>query len=297
MSGGLNAIGRTDLLSVVLRYRETSVLAGIGDFLFVWHLPMFLVLAVGWLVGGAWLLLRSLRKSKYQRRIRLPRCILIFLLAGLGGGASGLVFFYLVNNIGEAIGTNLKYLGVIVATVMFLGVAYLVIYAMLELSMKAALRVAAIPLVAQFVLMGVIGTAGGVPAFYMRYAKLRRNTCELHLNYILSALDEYQQRHEERPAPNLKVLSEKNFMEAKRLECPGAPEREVGFFYYSSRLVGPDEPGQLLVCDFRGNHSGGRNVIMTNGVILWNTGRQFQSLLEEEENKEFAVALRAAEPD
>ncbi len=272
------------------------MLAGIRDFLFVWHLPMFLVLTAGWLMGGGWLLLRSLRKTQYPKRIRLSRCVLIFLLAGLGGGSVGLVSFYLLNNIGDAIDVNLKFVGVIVATFALLGVAYLVVYAMLELSMGAALKAAAVPLGAQIVLMGVIGTAGGVPAFYMRHELHERRVCRGNMDYVLDALDGYQ-RNYQKPVAKLEILVEQNLIEAKHLKCPGAPEREIAFFYYPSRLVHSSKPGQLLLCDYRGNHSWGRNQVMTHGDRGWRDDGQFRALLEADENKEFATALRAAEPD
>lgn len=272
------------------------MLAGISNFLFVWHLPMFAVLVAGWLMGGGWLLLRSLRKTQYPKRIRLPRCVLIFLLAGLGGGSVGLVSFYLLNSIGDAIDVNLKVVGVIVAAPTFLGVAYLVVYAMLELSMGAALKAAAVPLGAQIVLMGVIGTAGGVPAFYMRHELHRRSMCRANMDYVLQALDGYQ-RNYEKPVAKLEILVEQNLIEAKYLKCPGAPEREIAFFYYASRLVDSSKPDQLLLCDYRGNHSWGRNMVMTNGQRGWRDDGKLRALLDADENKEFATALRAAEPD
>lgn len=255
---------------------------------------MFLVMFV-WVYVGGLLLLKSVKKRDYPKRITLSRCILILLFAGAGGSIGGIVFFFLIKNVGVYMDANLKILGGLVGAVVMIIVAFFVIYAMLELSFTKSLKAALVPLGVQVILLGIVGPACLIPAYYMRKADVKQDRCREQLAMIGQALATYQ-RNYERPALTFKDLVEKNVLPANRLKCPAVKDKEIGYFYYPARIIKrQDASKQLLVCDFRGNHPAGRNTLTVNNLFRWYDEDDFEVVLSLPENKEFAAALRAAE--
>ena len=277
------------------------MLANIQSYIrYWWQLPMFLGLIVGWLWGGGWLLHRSLKRAGYPKRIAFPRCLLIVFLAGITAIATGGATVLLVRGMFESTDITLTVtgtvVGAIVAAVVMIIVALLVVYAMLEFSFRRSLAASVIPVAAIISLTAVIGSAGLVPAYFLRVRELKRDRCRnANLRLLVVSLQSYQQRHGA-PSPTLAALVEQNLIDPNRLRCHGAPEREIGYFYFPL-LMAADGPNatRLLLCDYRANHGGGRNVLFANGGIFWYDEEEFQELLQQEENKSFTAALRTAE--
>ena len=264
------------------------------DYFFPLHqIPLVVLLMVGWLWGGSWLLLRSLKKRGYPKRIKLGNCVLIMLLCGFCGVLAAGVTFLLVNSFGG--GLAIKAVGAGAGLVMLVVVSLLVVYAMLELSLGKAIKAAALPMVAVMALMGVVGAAAGTPAYFWRHANRKRELCQNRLFYLHRGLLQYQQAYSE-PATAVEALLEKNIVGKESVLCPG-PEGEAGeYFYFPGRVIGGGEKTEkLLACDVGGNHGGGRNVLFVNGEARWCKDKEFQGLLELPENKDFADALRKTE--
>jgi len=274
---------------------ENGVLAGLQDYLGTWQIPLFVALLVGWLWGGGWLLHRSLLRRGYPKRIRRPRCVLIFLLGGLAGSAAGAVFFKLFHTAGDRFDTNLLVPGMAAATVVLFGVAFLIIYAMLELSLPAALKASAVPMLAMFLWLAAVATSIALPAYIIRMRDNRRASCHRQLFFIYDELARYQLRFGA-PAPNLQALVDLNYLDAKYLTCPAEPDKKPGYFYLPATLqTRGDEAERIILCDFRGNHSGGRNVLLASGQPNWYSTAEFEDRLTRELNAEFAAALARAE--
>ncbi len=272
------------------------MLAGIRNYLHLWQLPLFVSFAVLSLWAGGSLLLRSLRKRQYPKRIRMSRCVLISMLAGASGGLAGAVFFFLFESIRAGTGVSLRLPGALVAGIVMILIAYLVAYAMLELPMGAALKVLALPLTVMLLLTGAVGAGAGIPAYFLRKDEVKQQRCLARkLPQIAVALAYHQDTFGD-PPQQLKDLAEKNMIDANFLICPGTPEKPIGFFYHPLRMTRQESAARIFVlCDFRHTHRGGRNAILANGRYNWYPEEHFESLLTLEDNKQFAAALRAAE--
>jgi hypothetical protein len=83
--------------------------------------------------------------------------------------------------------------------------------------------------------------------------------------------------------------------------CPAAERRgapahgKYDYFLFAGRSVRMGGR-QVIACDFAGNHGGdGRHVLSADGAVRWMGEAQFQQLLSQPGNAEFATALRRAE--
>ena len=71
------------------------MLAGIGDYVLpALHFPLLLVFLGGWLLGGGYLLARSMRKQLPRRQSNLGRCVLAMLLTQMAAGFAAVVALY-----------------------------------------------------------------------------------------------------------------------------------------------------------------------------------------------------------
>jgi len=275
------------------------VLADIRDFFFRWQPLPLALFVVGWLWGGGWLLLRSLRKHQYPKRIKIGNTILVSFLAGMGGLVVMMSFFYLLNVIGNLLGSRKLVLAIGAVPALTAGgaTAYLVIYAMLDLSLERALRIAIAPLFAILLFGAAIAAPTGIYSVKQRRVNFRKQLAVRTVATLATALRTYQTRLG-RPAQELQALVEQNLIAADDLASPAAPHKQIGYFYRQTWLTSPDEPSrQIVLCDFRDNHGDGRNVVFANGEVIWYDEHEFRSLLEQDQNKEFADDLAAVEPD
>jgi hypothetical protein len=238
-----------------------------------------------------------MKKRPEFRRPKIGRCIGINLVAAVAGTMSAGAFFLLVYGIGMATDTNLKTYAAIVGMVMALPAMLAGMYAMLELPLAQSLKLSVRPLV----LMVVIGVPLGADALWRTRAQVRHEKrtarCINNLNALWHALVAYQHSYGD-PAPDLQTLVDAGEAEQALLKCPGAPDREIGYFYVQVGVGGPDDSSRkIIVCDFAGNHPGKRNVLLSNGAAMTDTRADFAARLEHEQNRKFADALKAAEAD
>jgi len=271
------------------------VLGALRDYVHLWQLVPMSAIVIAWLWGGSWLLLRSLKKANYPKRIKQPRCVLIVFLAGLAGTAAGGAFFFLFETIGRITDTDMRAVGAAVGAVVLAAVSFLVIYAMLEASIKQSLAIATRPLAAVLLVTAVIGGPTAAVTAAGRRTQLERQRCQSRLMYIHSGLLSYQ-RVFGKPADNLQQLVEENQVDAGEAGCPTSRGGGGAYFYLPCRVVPRGETAERIVaCDLAGNHKGGRNVLFANGLAVWYGRKDFDKLLKQDAQKEFAEALAAAE--
>ncbi len=271
------------------------LLAGIRNYIHFWQLPLMALLLFGWLWGGGWLLLRSVKKRDYPKRIRLSNCLIISLLAGIGGSLVGVVFFALVNTIGSGISVNLMPVGGVIAFVVMAFTAMLVIYAMLDLPFGRACKAAMLPTAAMMAIFLFISAAAAVPAYFLRQSQLDREQCYINLNIIAQALQSHQ-RAMGLAADNLDLLVERNYITPELLACPRAVDPEHSYFYLPTPVDPQDKTSRTIVaCDLHPQHNGGRNVLDRSGYVRWYDDDEFEMLLKLEENQSFAELLLKAQ--
>ena len=272
------------------------MLAAIREFFHTWQFIHLSIFAIGWVGGGGWLLLRSLKKANYPKRIRLTNCVGLVILAGATAAVTGLLFFLMVNTIAGSLPTKLKLISAAIVAFLVMGVSALaVVYAMLDLSFAQSIRVAILPLALLLVLGTSLAAEAGIRSVRIRRCTLLRQKCQDTLTYIHRALHTYQ-RNTGEPAPSLQILLAEHLIDRNHLSCPAMEPGKVDYFYHPARLTDPDTfTTKLLLCDYKHNHTNGRNVIRTNGLLGWSSESDFQDLLQEDHNKEFADALRRAE--
>ncbi|MBS3735336.1 MAG: hypothetical protein KGY99_10505 [Phycisphaerae bacterium] len=270
------------------------VLADIRNFLYAWQLPLVLVFLVGWIWGGGYLLHRALRNTSDAGRAALSRCLTAIFLAGLGGAVGGGVLFLLVQRIAQSPGHKPIVLPAVVGGLAALGLAYLVIFAMFTLSAGRTLRAVALPMGAVVALAALVGTACGVPAWYIRQGQLTRDRTLFKLDVLYKAVEGYRRRNDA-PPPSLQALVDAGAIAPQHLRSPTLPDREVGFFYLpqSAEAVEDARRETIVICAIAA-HDGQRAVCYADGRTEWLDEAGFQRRLGDEPNKAFAEALRAA---
>lgn len=271
------------------------MLAAIRDYLYAWQFIHLVILAGGWLGLGSWMLQRALAKHGGPRRARMGRCVGITLLAGLAGGLTGMAIFHVVQSLGGCLNMSMRLPAALAGAIVALVTAWLVIYAMLETTVKQTLRIAAPSLVVLVALIAVLGGDAAIRTRTEHRREIRKAICRENMTYIYHALLTYQSNTGD-PIGNLESLAKEKLLKMGRLACPGRPANKIGYFYLPGRIVpAAIDTHRILVCDLRGNHPGGRNVMLANSRIMWESTAEFQLLLGEDENKEFAAALKKAE--
>ena len=274
------------------------MLAAIKDFLHIWQLPLLLFMLLAWFWLGGLLLLRSLTKRQYPKRIRLGDCVLVMLLVALAAGMVGLGALFFIRSLCTTLDLpkiNIAIFAAPVLPVTTFIAAWLVIYAMLDLSLGAALKTAFKPLLVLLLIEGALAAGGGLPAIAINRTNVAKDSCDRNLNHLDVAFRRYFSDFSV-PAPDTQVLVDRNITKANRLECPAALDRKDDYFYYPTDIVSPETlTKKLLLCDFAGNHPGGRNALRVNGEIEWLDKDAFQERLQLPENAEFAKALAEAE--
>ena len=187
--------------------------ANVQHYLYWWQLPLLGIFIVGWLLGGGYLLLRSMAKQPLNPPAKLPRCIGAAVLAGLAGLFAGSVLYTLLATIGRGLELNLGPLGAIVAVAAMIAVGYLVIYAMFNLPFGNVLRAAGPAIFGTILLAVVIGAAAAIPARYATQAKRRRERAIHHLQRIHRAILMYEIKTGRTPK-TLSALADEHYIDA-----------------------------------------------------------------------------------
>ena len=156
-----------------------------------------------------------------------------------------------------------------------------------------------VPIGALLLVQGLV-VAIMVPSVSKARELAKEAACSSNLNGIGKALALYDYDQHQYP-PDFGPLVDKRLMPPNMLLCPGlrwetrndqsAPIK-VDYFYLMPTQTTPEEA--LVVCDFRGSHPDGRNVLMMDGSVRLVDEIEFQELLARPENAAFAAALAVA---
>jgi len=273
------------------------LLAEIGDFLSIWQLPIVLVLAGVWIIWGGYLMRRAVRAHVGRREAELNRCLLIALLAGLGGAICSLIPIGIAMawRLAETLGIQTIWVALPAATVVFFLVNFLTVFASFQLPAgslgKIWLKSFGPPLVVAVVTL--------VPTIWVantaHQTKVANNKSIGALQFIDNAI---RVRYAPaRPPASLEELIKQNVVPPTSFRAYRRPSREIGYFYMPATMQPISEPtSRLLACDWADNQSGNlRAVLYVNGVVDMAGAGKFQELLARSENKAFAAALKEAE--
>ena len=273
------------------------LLAEIGDFLSIWQLPIVLVLAGVWIIWGGYLMRRAVRAHVGRREAELNRCLLIALLAGLGGAICSLIPIGIAMawRLAETLGIQTIWVALPAATVVFFLVNFLTVFASFQLSAgslgKIWLKSFGPPLVVAVVTL--------VPTIWVantaHQTKVANNKSIGALQFIDNAI---RVRYAPtRPPASLEEMIKQNVVPPTSFRAYRHPSREIGYFYMPATMQPISEPtSRLLACDWADNQSGNlRAVLYVNGVVDMAGAGKFQELLARSENKAFAAALKEAE--
>jgi len=272
------------------------LLAEIGDFLSIWQLPVVLVLAVVWIIWGGYLMRRAVRAHVGRREAELNRCLLISLLAGLGGAICALipVLIALAWRLPDTFEFSKLWLALPVAAVFFL-VNFLTVFASFQLPAGSLVKI----WLKSFGPPLVVAVVALVPTIWFantaHQTKVANNKSIGALQFIDNAI---RVRYAPaRPPASLEELIKQNVVPPTSLRAYRHPSREIGYFYAPATLVRIGEPTQkLLACDWADNQSGdARAALYINGYVEVVSPGKFQELLARSENKAFAAALKEAE--
>ncbi len=273
----------------------------ISDLMNIWMVPGFFVFVAGWLVGGCYLLYKSLAKRPGSRRPpKMGSCVLSVFLAGSAGGFAAvliLFFFYAI-----AVFTNMKMFfattGAILSLVSMVAVSLMVLWAKYDVSFKETVKLGGPAIGGVLGLAFLLAILVGVPSYLVGKTTKNRDKAQTNLLQIYAAMDVYE-RAIGRPAESLDVLLEKNYLVEREIQSAASPDKTIGFFYMATSVLvkkDSDSMRKIIACDFGDGQIGsGRAVLMVNRDCQWYDEDDFQDLLTEDINAEFAAALRAAE--
>lgn len=276
------------------------------DYLFLWEIPVLLVFAAAWIWGGGYVLRWSLARQNLQKKFTLGRCMGASLLSGAAGAVAGGVIYMMVNTImGSAAFKNvfgepegrLSLPGLILGGISLIVVSYLVAFAMFGLSAKRTLVVWGKPMGALVLLALVLLLPTALIARHIGGDNRTWRTCQSRMQFIHRELERYEQDLGSPPADLKQLLRLRNPIPPNFLTCPLIPENEVGYFYVRPvSILHREDPKVILLCDLRDSHGGsGRSVLLIDGTVRRHSEEEFQAMLGEPQNAQFAQALRAFE--
>lgn len=273
------------------------MLAAINDYLFLWQLPVGLVLLLAWAGGGGYLLHRAVRADLARRKGSLGRCLVVSFLAVAAGVAAGGIILLLVASIGKRIGGGLRWPAVALGMASFLAIQFVVLCASFELPVKRLLRT----WLAAYAPAAVLTVVAVVPAGWYAHKARQADAAQQHSLQALRHIHQgirYQYVAQLREAPpTLQQLVDDTVIEQRALQCRDNKGRPVDYFYLPAPLPRASEDSRrILACDFIDNHDGrGRAVLFTDGSAEWCPGEELPAVFDLPENRAFAAALRKAE--
>jgi hypothetical protein len=273
------------------------LLAAIQDYLFLWQLPLGLVLLLAWVGAGGYLLHRAVREPLPRRKGALGRCLVISFLALAAGIAAGGSILLLVVSIDKRVAANLRWLAVALGAVSFLLINFVVLCASFNLPVNGLLRTWVGSYGPAAALAVVIAIPTGWYAHKARQAKAAQEHSLEALRRIHHAiLHQYAHRLRE-PPPTLQAMVDEMIIEPRVLRCRNNRGRAVDYFYQPAPVPpDPKGPRRILACDFIDNHNGqGRAVLFTDGAAEWYPTERLPELFDLAENRAFVEALRKAE--
>jgi len=260
-----------------------------------WQLPILLAMGVVWIVLGGYLLRRNLRQRVARREGVLNRCLVISLLAGMGGGLGGVAAGLIGAVIAKELVIKAIWLTLPTAAAAFCGLSFLTLFASFHLSVRASGEAWLKSFGPPLILMAAVA----IPGVWVANARRQNELAQIQsVNCLQSIYAGIAQRYlSDRPPAKLSELVEGNVIAPQYLRARKHPRREVGYFYHPNSLVLENQPTRkLLVCDWADNLDGTtRTVVYANGKIEVLGEYRFQETVNLAENKAFAAALKEAE--
>lgn len=261
----------------------------------IWQLPLIILLLVGWILGGGWMLQSGLKKVTGNSRIKLSKGLTAAFLISLVGGIPAIVVLKIATlYVDEIPGVVL---GSIFGAIVFLGFSYLLILSMVKVTAAEAARVWA-PAISAMLGLGIaVGLAAGLPAYSIHQDVLKTQASMKESRDDL--LEIYQTIRTKRPQNPPVVLQE--LVDEKQIDPKYINHSKVtsgvGYFYRPARLSArAEESEQILACDWATTHkTGDRMVLFVHGRCEQIFPQAFDMLLAEPVNADFAKALQKAE--
>lgn len=109
--------------------------------------------------------------------------------------------------------------------------------------------------------------------------KAARGDCAEQLKGAYKILKTYAEQHRGRFPSDLTSLLPKYIDDMKPFCCPVAGDGTI-LYEYNPGLTTESPPEAPLLYDRKGNHEGGRNVLLVGGKVVWMTEEEFQQALE-----------------
>jgi len=272
-------------------------LGKLQEYLYLWQLPFIGVFLFGWIVGGGYMLRRSVRKAlpEMRKRIRLGRCVLVSILSGFTALATAVAVFMLVSGLGTKIEADLTIVAIIVAIPIAGLMAVLSVYATFHLSLLQSARVLAPTAGAVLLLGGVIGSITGTMAYRIHTREVRERTALDNALRVGQALSDYEERALALPG-DLQTLVTDNYLTTRYVRSPNLPGRDVGFFYYPTEWSPGDlNTRKILLCELPPALPANRRAVMyVNGSCILAGEEELRGLFDRPENAEFVKAFQAA---
>ena len=275
-----------------------------GNYIFIWQLPLILAMVLGWVVLGGYLLAKAefkraqkqaaeAEKQGIMRRKpkrRTGHGVMVAFLAGFGGVVLGGAFYMLIGamRVSEDSLTAQAVAGA-AGFVAFLIGAFLVIYAMHNVSIGETLKLSGPFFVVNLVLIVGIGAAIAIPAYGMGRAALGRSNCATNLRIIYDGLGHYSRLYTQ-PPQSLQQLVDTGQVNPPHIVSP-TTDPPARYVYAPAKLVAPGAPTEEILA-IGPVSDGGRNVLFANGDVRWLSQSQLQPLLGKPENADVAQALQ-----
>ena len=273
-------------------------------FWFWWQIPLLALVVPIWVFGGGAMLYVGVRQLAKVRDASFWRSVIVNSLSGviivilfLGGVALATVLMGRPPVNRRSVWPWVSLVGGAVLPLFLTWLSIKIAFGTtLRKAMLAWLATLAPGLVAYPLLATMI-----LPSAVCISTELRKVPCQKNLDRIAEYLAEFKSAG--KPLPRA-LTSDARGLELCR--CPAARglaiDRQSDYFYYPGTVAMPfpsfPPPGErapIIVCDLRGNHKGGRYVLLRDGAVLWMTEAQFQNVLGMKVNARFAEALKEVE--
>lgn len=281
------------------------MLAAIGDYFAWYQLPLLLIFVFfalpAWVFGVGALLFVGGRYIAKSPKATYWWSVLTNVVASIGGTLAhiivagiGLAF---LSKADSPFPTMMVSFGGLIIGVL---VTWTIIQAMFKVSFGKAILAWLPTFGVKFLLVIPLLVSILLPSVNRARELAKQAVCKTHLKQIGVALEVYYMREDEYPQTlkNLYSVDEvADYVAELNLRCPSdATKRDISYFYYPTSTSHPFFSQQsILVCDFKDNHKGVRNVLYRDGVIKVLTEEDFQAELSKWTNEVFAVELRKAE--
>ncbi len=275
----------------------------IKEILAWWHLPLFLLFIAAWLIGGGYLLARRVAKANERRHPEIGKGVLHMLLAGGAAAIAMAVFYFLLKSIENAAGGPVRAIGMAPAALLSLAIGYAVLFAIYDFKAWQLIKIASPAIGAVLAVSAIIAAVAYLPTRASRVEKGRKDRSEGNLRLISKAIQVYEDFAGGRPPKSLEMLTSEITMGSLKkqplltpthLQSPFIGEGKTGFFYLPVPRVTERTTKRLIVCEYSHSRSSiGRAVMFANNEVRAVPEGEFQSLLADPQNAEFAKAFRA----